>query len=172
MKIKNVRANNRKKAFEIQTESTTLLFPYALLPQRPHPKNRMAEVFPDPDLGMEGFTYRLADGTGDTVHLDAVLEYNQDPDYLNELLLHRLTVEAQKAVEASPLSKRELIRRLGTSASQFYRLLDPANSKKSVGQMLALLHLAGQEVEVIISPRAKRPGAPTRRAKHRGKAAV
>jgi hypothetical protein len=172
VKINDVRANNRKKAFEIQTESKTLIFPYVLLRQRPNPKNRIVEAFPDPDLGMEGFTYRLADGTGDTVHIDAVLEYNQDPDYLNELLLHRLTLEAQKAVEVSSLSKRELIRRLGTSASQFYRLLDPANSKKSVGQMLALLHLVGQDVEVVISPRAKRPQTPRGRARRGGKAAV
>ena len=121
---------------------------------------------------MEGFTYRLADGAEDTIHVDAVLEYNQDPDYLNGLLLHRLTLEAQKAAESSDLSKRELIRGLGTSASQFYRLLDPTNSKKSVGQMLALLHLLGQDVDVVISPRLKRKDLPKRRRRGRGRAAV
>ena len=104
------------------------------------------EAFPDEELGLEGFTYRLADGSEDTIHLDSVLEYNQDPEYLKHLLLHRLTLEAASAVEVSDLSKRELIRQLGTSASQFYRLLDPTNTTKSVGQMLALLHLLGREV--------------------------
>ena len=99
---------------------------------------------------MEGFTYRLESGAEDTVHLDAVLEYNRDPGYLNELLLHGLTVETLKALEDSGLSKRELIRRLGTSPSQFYRLLDPTYYGKSVGQMLALLHLLGKEVDLVV----------------------
>ena len=110
MKIESVRANNRKKAFEIETRTGTYTFPYALLRLQPDPKNRITEAFPDEDLGKEGFTYRLAKGGEDTVHIDAVLEYNQDPGYLNDLLLHRLTLEAQKAVESSDLSKRELIR--------------------------------------------------------------
>jgi hypothetical protein len=50
------------------------------------------------------------------------------------------------------VSKRELARRLRTSPSQLYRLLDPTNSAKSVGQMLALLHLVGREVDVVVNP--------------------
>jgi hypothetical protein len=172
VKIKTVTANNRKKAFEVSTTSETYLFPYALLPVRPDGANRVAEVFPDEELGYEAFTYRLADGQEDTIHLDAVLEYNRDPTYLKDLLLHRLTVEAQRAVESSDLSKRELIRALGTSASQFYRLLDPTNHKKSVGQMLALLHLLGREVDVIVSPSRKPGGRSRPRSKARGGAAV
>ena len=79
-----------------------------------------------------------------------MLEYNRDSGYLSELLLHELTVEALKALEESGLSKRELIRRLGTSPSQFYRLLDPTYYGKSVGQMLALLHLLGKEVDLVV----------------------
>jgi len=172
VKIKTVTANNRKKAFEVSTTSETYSFPYALLRVRPDGANRVAEVFPDEELGSEAFTYRLADGQEDTIHLDAVLEYNRDPTYLKDLLLHRLTVEAQRAVESSDLSKRELIRALGTSASQFYRLLDPTNHKKSVGQMLALLHLLGREVDVIVSPPRKPGGQSRPRSKARGGAAV
>ena len=172
MKIKTVTANNRKKAFEVSTASETYSFPYALLRVQPDGNNRIADVYPDDELGSEGFTYRLTDGQEDTIHLDAVLEYNRDPAYLKNLLLHRLTVEAQKAVESSGLSKRELIRALGTSASQFYRLLDTTNHTKSVGQMLALLHLLGREVDVVVSPSPK-PGRRSRpRSKRRGGAAV
>jgi hypothetical protein len=170
MKIESVSANNRKKAFQVEANHVTYSFPYALLRLRPDSGNRITEAFPDADLGMEGFTYRLADGAEDTIHLDTVLEYNRDPTYLNGLLLHRLTVEAQKAVEVSDLSKRELIRRLGTSASQFYRLLDTANTSKSVGQMLALLHLLGRDVDVVISPRGKTKVPTRRRRKARGTA--
>ena len=169
MKITRIQANNRKKALELEASGAEYSFPFARLPSPPSRENRVAEVWVDPDLGSEGFSYRLEDGTEDAVHFDAVLEYNQDPDYLKSLLLHRLTIEAQRAVEGSDVSKRELIRRLGTSASQFYRLLDPTNSTKSLGQMLALLHLVGRDVEVVITSKAE---PVRRRAPSRGKAAV
>lgn len=172
MKIKTVTANNRKKAFEVSTSRESYSFPYALLRTPPGADNRIVAVSPDEELGSEAFTYRLLDGREDTVHLDAVLEYNRDPSYLRDLLLHRLTVEAQRAVESSDLSKRELIRALGTSASQFYRLLDPTNHTKSVGQMLALLHLLGREVDVVVAPSRRPGGRPKRLSKSRGRAAV
>ena len=150
MRILGVEANNRKKAFEVRTRRGKYSFPFAKLEIRPSRDDPIQKVFPDEELGMEGFTYRLESGAEDTVHLDAVLEYNRDPGYLNELLLHELTVETLKALEESGLSKRELIRGLGTSPSQFYRLLDPTYSGKSVGQMLALLHLLGKEVDLVV----------------------
>jgi hypothetical protein len=171
MKIKSVTPNNRKKGFEVVTSSAVYTFPYGRLRVPPDEDNRVEEAFPDEDLGREGFTYRLSDGREDTIHLDAVLEYNRDPAYLNDLLLHRLTLEARAAVEASDVSKRELIRALGTSASQFYRLLDPANRTKSVGQLLALLHLLGRDVNVVVSAR-KSGTRPQRRRKSKARAAV
>lgn len=48
------------------------------------------------------------------------------------------------------LSKRELIRRLGTSATQFYRLLDQTNYKKSFGQLLSLLHVLDCDVDLVV----------------------
>jgi hypothetical protein len=56
-------------------------------------------------------------------------------------------------VEASPLSKREIIRRLGTSAAQFYRLLDPTNYRKSPGQLLSLLYILDCEVDLVVRAR-------------------
>jgi hypothetical protein len=116
----------------------------------------MAEVFADAELGNEAFSYTLENGEGDSVHLDEVLEYNEDPNYLSDLLLYKLTVEAQKRVADSPLSKREMVRRLGTSASQFYRLLDPTNYGKSVGQLVALLHILDYDVDVVVKRRHRR----------------
>lgn len=155
MRILEVTANNRKRAFDIEATTGNYVFPYAKLRVRPSGRDRIVEAYPDEELGREAFTYHLESGAEDTVHIDAVLEYNQDPSYLHEALLHQLTVEARKAVEESGLSKREMIRRLGTSASQFYRLLDPTYYGKSVGQMLALLRLAGREVDLVIRPKAK-----------------
>ena len=156
MKIRNVSANNRRKAFEIEVRDDLLLFPYARLRIKPERQNRVVEVYADPELGREAFTYVLENGEEDSVHVDEVLEYNEDPDYLRNLLLYKLTVEAQKRVAASQLSKREIIRRLGTSASQFYRLLDQTNYRKSVGQLLALLHVLDCDVDLVVKKRSRK----------------
>lgn len=79
-----------------------------------------------------------------------MLEYNSDPDYLKDTVLYELTLEAQERVARSGLSKREIIRRLGTSATQFYRLLDQTNYSKSIGQLLSLLEILDCEVELIV----------------------
>jgi hypothetical protein len=157
VKIVGVKANNRKRVFEVLTAEGEYSFPYAKLAAQPTRADRVREVYADPEAGGEAFTYRLESGVEDTVHLDVVLEYNQDPALLNDLLLYRLTVQAREAVEESGLSKREMIRRLGTSASQFYRLLDPTYYGKSVGQMLALLRILGMEIDLVVRPEPDQP---------------
>jgi hypothetical protein len=154
MKMKRVKPNNRKKAFEVTTYNKTYLFPYAKLDLQPSPTNPLVGLSVDRELGDEAFTYVLASGDEGTVHIDHVLEYNQDPGYLRDLLLYRLTLEVQKRVENGPLSKRELIRRLGTSATQFYRLLDQTNYKKSFGQLLSLLHVLDCDVDLVVKEKA------------------
>jgi len=37
--------------------------------------------------------------------------------------------------------------------AQLYRLLDPANTRKSLTQLLALLHVLDCEVKFVINPR-------------------
>jgi hypothetical protein len=103
-------------------------------------------------MGNEGFVYQLESGAEGAVHIDHVLEYNQDPSYLADQLLYELTLLAKQAVEESPLSTRELIRRLGTSATQLYRLLDPTNYRKSLKQLLELFSLLDCEVDVVVRP--------------------
>ena len=153
MKVRGVKANNRRKAFEVKIRNETLLYPYAKLDLPPGPGNRIAKVYVDPEIGNEGFSYVLESGVEGTVHSEQVLEYNQDPGYLRDLLLYKLTLEAQKRVAASKLSKREIIRRLGTSATQFYRLLDQTNTKKSLDQLLSLLRVLDCDVDVIVRER-------------------
>ena len=150
MKIRSVTANNRRKAFEVRTSAKTLLLPFAKVDPRPTADDSISRVFVDKELGREGFTYLLESGREGTVHVEQVLEYNQDPDYLRDLLLYKLTIEAQKRLQASVLSKREVIRRLGTSASQFYRLLDQTNYRKSVDRLLSLLHVLDCDVDLVV----------------------
>ncbi|HBH03877.1 MAG: hypothetical protein A2W08_02700 [Candidatus Rokubacteria bacterium RBG_16_73_20] len=116
----------------------------------PIPDDPIANVYVDRELGAEGFTYTLASGREGTVHIEEVLEYNQDPDHLRDLLLYRLTLEAQKRIDATPLARREIIRRLATSPTQLYRLLDQTNYRKSIDQMLRLLQVLDCKVDLVV----------------------
>ena len=116
----------------------------------PTTEDPVTELSVDAEAGREAFSYVLHSGRTGTVHVEQVLEYNQDPTYLRDLLLYRLTLEAQKRVAKSPLSKREIVRRLGTSAAQLYRLLDQTNYRKSVDQLLALLQVLNCDVDLVV----------------------
>jgi hypothetical protein len=153
VKIEQVSANNRKRAFEVRAASRALVFPYAKAVPAITPTDPVVEVSPDDELGCEGFTYRLLSGQEGTVHVEQVLEYDRDPAYMRDLLLYQLTVNAQERLVSSPLSRREIIRRLGTSPAQFYRLLDTANYRKSVDKMLELLQVLDCDVELVVTTR-------------------
>lgn len=150
MRIRAVRANNRRKAFEVETAKARFLYPFAKLEPRPSPGDPIVKVRVDKELASEAVTYVQASGREGTVHIEQVLEYNKDPGYLRDGLLYRLTLEAQKRVAASPLSRREIIRRLGTSATQFYRLLDQTNYTKSVDQLVSLLQILDCQVDLVV----------------------
>ena len=149
MKLRGVRVNNRKRQIELETRSGRVFpVPFTKLEPRPTPTDRVAEAYVDRELASEAVTYRL-ESVADGPHRHA-LEYNRDPGYLADLLIHKLTVEAGTRVQASGLSRRELARRLGTSVAQLYRLLDPANTRKSFAQLVALLDVLDCAVEVTV----------------------
>jgi hypothetical protein len=152
VRITSVGFNNHRRVFEVATPRGVLLFPYAKSDPAPAPHDPPIEVRLDEELGGEGFTYTLASGAEGSVHVEQVLEYNRDPRYMRDLLVYRLTLEAQRRVVESPLSRREIIRRLGTSPAQFYRLLDPTNYRKSVDGLLVLLQVLECQVEVVVRP--------------------
>lgn len=149
MKIRSVTHNNRKKVFEVRASTMKLVFPFSKADPPPTIEDPIAELSVDAEAGREAFTYVLHSGRTGTVHVEQVLEYNQDPSYLRDLLLYRLTLEAQGRIAESSLSKREIMRRLGTSAAQLYRLLDQTNYRKSLDQVLALLQVLGCEVDLV-----------------------
>lgn len=150
MKIRSVRMNNRRKVLEVTTSKARLLFPFAKLDPRPSADDPIVKIWVDKELASEAVTYALASGREGSVHIEQVLEYNKDPDYLRDQLLYRLTLEAQKRVAASSLSRREIIRRLGTSAAQFYRLLDQTNYSKSVDRLISLLQILDCDVNLVV----------------------
>lgn len=159
MKIAKVIPNNRKRAFEVYTRSKEYLLPYAILKPVPSRENRVVEAHVDPEMAGEGFVYQLASGEEGAVHIDHVLEYSRDPAYMTDQLLYNLTLCAQRAVKKSELSVREIIRRLGTSPAQFYRLLDQTNYRKSMRQLLSLLHLLHYDVDVVLRTQRTTVGA-------------
>ena len=139
MKIKKVSVNNRKKAFELVTTKGGFDFPFSRLRLKPTEAHPINDVTVDKELGSQAFTYTLTNGKEDTIHVDQVLEYNKDPDYIRKMLLYKLTVQAQKMIEARGISKRELVRRLHTSPTQLYRLIDQTFYGKTIDQMVRLL---------------------------------
>jgi hypothetical protein len=150
MKIRSVKHNKRKKVFEVRAGTKTFVFPFAKTDPQPTRDDPVHHVFVDEEIGREGFTYVLSSSREGTVHIEQVLEYNDDPSYLRDLLLYRLTLEAQKRIDKSPLSRREIIRRLGTSPAQLYRLLDQTNYRKSVDQLVSLLRVLDCDVDFVV----------------------
>ena len=154
MKISAVKANNHRRAFEVESPKGAMSLPYARCELVPTPDDPIRTLYIDPELGDTGFTYELASGAQGSVLLEQFLDYNEDPDYLRDMLLYRLSLEAQRLVESSPLAKREIIRRMGTSAAQFYRLLDQTNYRKSLDSMFALLTVLGCDVDIVVRERS------------------
>ena len=154
MKIKKVIANNRKKAFEVTASNTVYDFPYSRLRLKPSLRNPIQEVFADKNLGYNGFTYLLNSGDEDTIVMDQVLEYARDPEYLRRDLLYRLTLKAQHRLREMQLSKREIVRRMKCTPTQFYRLLDQRNSNKTIDQMVKLLAAMDCPVDLVFDAAA------------------
>jgi len=158
-KIQSVRGDNRRRRFEVQTRRGDFAFPYAKCDPPPSPDDRLVDVYVDPELAREGFTYRLESGLEGSVMGESVLDHNADPTYLAELELYQLTLAAKQRFESSGLSVRDVSARLGTSPPQLYRLLDTTNYSKSARQLLALLALLGAEIAVIDRDTARASGA-------------
>jgi len=79
---------------------TAYLYPFAKSDPVPDANDKVVDLFIDKEIGSEGFTYVLESGREGTIHVEQVLEYNEDPGYLRDLLLYKLTLEAQKRVDS------------------------------------------------------------------------
>ena len=151
MKIRSVTSNNRRNEFTVVARSgATYTFPYSEADPCPNSGDRLVDVFVDKELGNEAFTYILESGEEGSIHIEHILEHNEDPMYLAELLMYKLTLEAQEGIEGSGLSMRQIAKRLKTSVPQLYRLLDPVNTRKSMSQLVALLHVLNRDVDLVV----------------------
>jgi len=152
VRIESVKADEEQQVFIVRTWRGSYSFPYGKAEPAPDMGNPISELYVDAELANEGFTYRLASGDEGSVVLDQVLDYNQDPAYMRNLLLYKLTLEAQRQLRVTRLSRREIIRRLGTSPAQFYRLIDQTNSTKSIDKVVSLLQVLGCDIELVVHP--------------------
>jgi len=147
-KIKSAFLNRKKKAIEIEISNhIQLSLPFARLNLKPTVMDPIVDIYIDSELDHKAITYSLKSKRESTVHLDAFLDYNRDPNYLKELLLYKMTLQSLQQIKKSALSKNEITRRLKTSPSQLARLLDPRNKTKTVDNMLRLLSVLGCDVE-------------------------
>lgn len=152
MKIKKVQVNNSKKCLEVATAKAKWSLPFVKLRLIPTSDNPIKTIYVDKEIGSRGITYQLESGEEDTVPLDAFLDYNMDPEYMHKIHLYKLTVLALEAIEHLGLSKREVARKMRTSPAQLYRLLNTANYKKTIDQMVKLLACLGYDLEFKTRP--------------------
>jgi len=154
MKIRSVKTNNRTREFLVTNFSgNEYSFPYFKAKPKPTATDPVADVIIDKELGKEAITYHLKSGSQGSVHIEQILEYNEDPKYLADLLTYKLSLEAKQRIEHSDLSRRQLAKRLKTSVPQLYRLLDPSNTTKSMSQLVALLHILNCDVDLVVRKR-------------------
>lgn len=154
MRIESARVNNRRRVFELVTPRGEFAYPYSKADPVPSKSDPVVEMFIDEELAGQAITYRLRSGREGFVHMEMAFDYNREPAYMRDLLLFRLTLEAQDRLAASRLSHREIIRRLGTSPAQFYRLLDQTNYRKSVDKVLELLQVLDCDVDLVVTTRS------------------
>jgi hypothetical protein len=160
MKVANVVINNKRKEFLIKTLSGgEFSYPYVKTDPRPLPDNQINKVFVDRELDNEAITYVLNSGEEGSIHVEQILEYNEDPGYMAELLTYKLTLEAKRAIDISGLSRRQIARRLQTSVPQLYRLLDSSNTNKSMNQLVTLLHILNCNIDFVVNRKASADNA-------------
>lgn len=147
-RITSARFNNRKREICIIAGGKELSIPSSRLPLAPDSRDPVAAVFVDPELAERGITYRLKSGKEASLHMDAFLDYNRDPDFMGDLLKYRMTVLVLELLPMLRLSKSDIRRRLRTSPSQLSRLLDPANRTKTIDQLLRVLSVIGCELDL------------------------
>ncbi len=151
LKIRGVSFDNKKRCFYILSAKGNLPLPYSKLRLVPTRTNKIKKAYADPECGLHAFTYILESGEEDTVPFDAVLEYNKDPEYVGDMLLYKLTCQAQDIIEKNKVNKREVMRRMKIFPSQFYRLINQAFYGKTIDQMLKLLWALDATIEVKVN---------------------
>ena len=148
-KFTAIRPNYRKSVLEVTLQEGRKRARYnlpfsAFKGKRISSRNRLVSIDIDEELGGQGATFVLADGTRGDLPADFVL-YVCDPTY-DWSPINQLKRVLRDKLDASDLSVRVLADALRTSPSQVVRLLEENRGSKQLLQLLKLADLAGYRV--------------------------
>ncbi len=134
-KFKAIKPNYRKNVLEITLREggklTRYNLPFAVFKgKRISSRNRFVSIDIDEELGRQGATFAIADGTRGDLPADLVLYYC-DPTY-DWSPINQLKRVLRDKLDASKLSIRVLADALRTSPSQVVRLLDENRGSKQL----------------------------------------
>jgi hypothetical protein len=155
-KFKQITPNYRKRVLEIVLREGRRLnrynLPFAVLTgMKIGPNNRFASITIDADLGEQGATFELEDGTRGDFPADFVLYYS-DPKY-QWSPINQLKRALKTKISDSKLSVRVLADALNTSPAQVARLLQENQASKQFLQLSKLAHIAGYSIEFTLRKR-------------------
>lgn len=158
-KFKSIKPNYRKSVLEIilqeQGKLTNRSIPFAVFSgMRISTENRFVSITIEKELGDQGASFELEDGTRGDFPADFVLYYS-DPTY-QWSPLNQLKRALKIKLAASKLSVRVLADALNTSPSQVVRLLEENRASRQLLQLCQLAQVAGYQVEFTLK---KRPAA-------------
>lgn len=143
----------RSKGFIVHMGKRRLFYPFAMLDPRPTLKDPFIRGYADGTFGNEVVHYVLQSGKQGRISAEDVLHYYREVSELRGKVLYTLSIEAWERIQQSPLSRRQILKRLRTSASQLDRLLDETNFYKSINGVLDLLEVLGCDVDITVRSR-------------------
>lgn len=149
-KFKSIKANYKKNVLEVALREGSKISKYSLpfAVFRDHKigaENKFKEILVDPELGGQGASFVLDDGSKGDFPADLVLYYC-DPAY-DWSPVNQLKKSLKDKLKASKLSMRVLADALNTSPAQVMRLLEQNKVSKQLMQLFQLAELAGYHIE-------------------------
>lgn len=149
-KFKEIKPNYRRNVLEIVLvegrRAKKYNLPFAVFQNKTiGSKNRFASITIDRELGDQGASFVLEDGSKGGFPADLVLYYC-DPSY-DWSPINQLKRALKDKLGGSKLSVRVLADALNTSPSQVVRLLQENRVSKQIAQLFRLAELAGYQVE-------------------------
>lgn len=156
-KFKEIKPNYRKNAFEIVLQegrkARRYYLPFAVFRDKEiGTSNRVANVAINRELGGQGASFTLEDGSEGDFPADFVLYYC-DPTY-DWSPINQLKKVLKDKLNSSKLSMRVLADALNTSPSQVMRLLEENKASKQMMQLFHLAEMAGYQIEFHLKKKA------------------
>ncbi len=156
--FKQIKPNYRKKGFEITLKEgkhlNDYLLPFTVFKEHSiGTQNRVVNIKVEKDLGLQGASIELENGSSFDFPTDLVL-YHCDPSY-DWAPINQLKKVLRDELAVQQLSLRVIAAALQTSPTQVSRLLEENKASKQLLQLLQLAELAGYSVEFRLKEKDK-----------------